>query len=563
MRFLLAAGLAACAAVVQAQDAGSVLKTIPAEQFKLNNDLNTQQQLLKSTQAITDVEGMKIDIKDFKISGLTVVKPEILKPALQQFIGPNKKFQDLLDAASVVRRELASRGFFLTDAIIPKQKIENSIVEIMVIEGRIGKVKVEYADDVKIHRALIDGYVSELNSGDIVSAKSVERALFLISDLNGLDSKSVLQPGDKLGTVDLIIKINKGKTLAFDLKFDNTGSIYTGVMRGGASFSVNNLAGFGDMFSASYLRSLDSDGLHFSRASYIASVGPWGSKLGASYSDLRYKLGTEIFDPIGASGAATVASLIGLHPLIRSRNANLMAMYQYDERKFHDVKLATKYEEDKLSTVQSLIFSGDLRDTLLGGGINVGNLALTHGDLEFPEITRSAVDLAGHHTQGGYDKVNLTFSRLQSVSHSTAVYFTYSTQMASKNLDGSEKISLGGPNAVRAYPQGEASGDEGYVASLELRYAWPPSQKIRGNLGLIAFYDWASSRVNKEPTANDLATPGFVNDYYISGTGVGVNWDVPNNFQMRATLAWRNTNPSVGEYIDRNPRLFFQANKRF
>ena len=45
------------------------------------------------------------------------------------------------------------------------------------------------------------------------------------------------------------------------------------------------------------------------------------------------------------------------------------------------------------------------------------------------------------------------------------------SQLASKDLDGSEQFSLGGADGIRAYPQGEASGSSGYQATAELRYA--------------------------------------------------------------------------------------------
>ena len=39
-------------------------------------------------------------------------------------------------------------------------------------------------------------------------------------------------------------------------------------------------------------------------------------------------------------------------------------------------------------------------------------------------------------------------------------------QLSSKNLDSSEKFTLGGIGGVEAYPSGEASGDEGRKISL-------------------------------------------------------------------------------------------------
>ena len=63
-------------------------------------------------------------------------------------------------------------------------------------------------------------------------------------------------------------------------------------------------------------------------------------------------------------------------------------------------------------------------------------------------------------------------------------------QLAFDNLDSSEKMELGGAYGVRAYPEGEAYGDQGYVATLEARaVAGPVDGGCPGQLQLIAFVD--------------------------------------------------------------------------
>ena len=59
--------------------------------------------------------------------------------------------------------------------------------------------------------------------------------------------------------------------------------------------------------------------------------------------------------------------------------------------------------------------------------------------------------------------------RLQGVTDTLSLYAAFNGQVASKNLDNSEKMGLGGPAGVRAYPTGEAYGDQGYILNLEAR----------------------------------------------------------------------------------------------
>ena len=407
-------------------NSGSLLQTIPATKSSgQSQSIDLLDERLQNARAMTDAEGLKIDIKSFKITGLTVIAPDQLAPVINKYVGPNKKFQDLLDATAAIRRDLAQRGYFLADALIPKQKIENGVVEILVVEGRIGRVRVQFDKDVTINQSLVLSYLSTLHTGEVITAPEVERALFLISDLRGVSARSVFVPGEKIGTADLVVKVSKARGLDGTLDFDTNGSQYTGLFRGGATVNFNNPFHQGDLISVNYLKSLDG-GLHsmslggdltntgdqdYRRMTYLTPIGEFGSKLGVSYSQLHYQLGTATFVTTQASGDATVASLMAVQPVVRSRNANFMITYQFDDRKYHDAQLAYGYVEDKETKVYSLAYSGDLRDSAFGGGINVGNFVVTSGglDIKQPDI-RLSDHASGLNSQGSYKKLNFTYS---------------------------------------------------------------------------------------------------------------------------------------------------------
>jgi len=559
-------------AQVSPPNSGSLLQTIPASKpAEQSQSLDLIEQGLNNTKAMTDVEGLKIDVKEIKIAGLTVLPPSELAPVVNKFVGPGKKFQDLLDAAGAVKRELARRGYFLADVVVPKQKIENGVVEILVVEGRIGTTKVEYDDNVKINRNLINSYLSTLSPGKVITARDVERALFLISDLSGVNAHSAFEPGDKVGTANLVVKVSKARDVDANIDADANGSQYTGVFRGGGTINWNNPLKQGDMLSVNYSRTLDAaikgakifggSGLDtgdqdYERVTYLTPVGQLGSKLGVSYSTLHYQLGTPLWTPSQASGNAYIGSIMAVQPLIRSRNTNVMATYQYDNRNFHDVTVGL--QEDKQVKLYSLSLSGDLRDSLLGGGINIGNVVVTSGYLNINSPDRLQADSTGDRTEGGYGRTNLSYSRLQQLTKTTGFYFAYTEQWVTKNIDASEKISLGGPNGVRAYPQGEGAGDEGYVGTLEWRYGLPRIDKLPGDRTFVLFYDYAWSKSIKDPTVNDAAK----NTTSLRGAGIGLNWEVQHDWSLRTTAAWRITATPTSETVDPQPRIYFQLNKK-
>jgi len=543
-----------------APPAGAILQTVPPATTRPDSGPAIEAPASRQ-RAIADVEGLRIEIKGFRITGLSVVSPDAVNDDLAPFIGKDKRFQDLLDAAAAVKQRLAGLGFFLADVVIPEQKIADGIVQLLVLEGRLGKVKLEIDPAVNINRALLQSYLDDLDSGGLIRTTDVERALFQIHDLRGIVATSSFAPGAVQGTADLTIKVSPAKKFDANFDFDANGSVYTGLHRVGAGLDANGLFGRGELISVRATNAIDGN-LRFARASALFPVGPWGTKVGAAISDLSYRLGTPLFNALKVNGKAYVSSLTLIHPLIRSRNTNLLLIAQSDKREFYDIKLSNGDVNLKKTDVNSVGLSGDFRDRLWGGGINVFNIAYTLGELKFGNATLEGADASGRKTKGLYGKTNLTFSRLQAVSERVAFYGSYSQQFTNKNLDPSEKFSLGGPNAVRAYPQGEGAGDEGYFATLELRYRMPLEDSLPGNIVLAGFYDFGRSILIKQPTAKDISD-NAERLRRIAGPGIGINWEVPNDWYLRATLAFRDTTKATADHLLRYPRFYFQFSKFF
>jgi hemolysin activation/secretion protein len=109
---------------------------------------------------------------------------------------------------------------------------------------------------------------------------------------------------------------------------------------------------------------------------------------------------------------------------------------------------------------------------------------------------------------------------------------------------------------VRAYPDGEAFGDQGYLATGEARLALGSLAAIPGRLQLIAFVD--TGAVDR---AHDPWFPG-PNRTHRSGAGAGINWEGPYDLLLRASYARRLTGPATSAPDD-GGRAWFQIVKLF
>jgi hemolysin activation/secretion protein len=113
-------------------------------------------------------------------------------------------------------------------------------------------------------------------------------------------------------------------------------------------------------------------------------------------------------------------------------------------------------------------------------------------------------------------------------------------------------------DGARAYPVGEAIGDEGYLFNLEARYLLRNlSAHVAGQVHLLGFVDSGSITINKNPWfAGD-------NTRNLSSYGIGAMWTDPGNFSLRTYYAVKLGNEDAISAPDKSGRFWIQAVKYF
>ncbi|MEO6354863.1 MAG: ShlB/FhaC/HecB family hemolysin secretion/activation protein, partial [Burkholderiaceae bacterium] len=465
--------------------------------------------------------------------------------------GTELTLTDLNAMASKIADYYHRNGYFVAQAYLPAQEIKDGVVTIAVIDGQYGKVTLR--NQSNLSDGLANNLLGGINSGDPVTAAPLESRLLLLSDVPGVNVKSTLVPGAAVGTSDLIVDVTPGQRISGEVDADNAGNRYTGENRIGATVNLNNPTGHGDVAS---LRAMTSGpGLKYARASYQAPLGK--ATAGVAYSYLDYKLGRE-FESLDATGTAKVASIYGSYPLIRSRNNNLYAGLAYDDKTFQDKVGLTASVADRKARVLMASLYGDHRDNLGGGGLNAYSLTVSAGNIDLQTPAVRTLDAATAQSNGHFNKLGFSAMRLQSVTDSVSLYAAINGQLASKNLDSSEQMELGGMYGVRAYPEGEAFADEGYVLNLEARLQLPKfSERQPGQMQLIGFADTGTVTVHKNPWQAGS------NRRTLSGAGVGLTWAEANNFSVKTYYARKLGNAEATSAPDRSGRFWIQAVKYF
>ena len=490
-------------------------------------------------------------LRSVSFVGNTVFSSADLAALAADRIGQQVTFAEL----DQIRQRIADRyrgaGYPLAQAVLPVQDVTAGAVEFSIVEGRLGHVRLTVAPESPISAQRLDPFLAQLKSGQPIRQDDLERTLMLMSDLPGIVVQSALEQGEEPGTTDLIVDVGPSRRVNLLLDADNYGVRSTGEARIGATLRVNSPLGIGDNLD---LRLIDTaaNGLVYGRAGYELPLGGRGTRLGVAYGQLHYRLGKE-FAGLDSSGSAEVLEVGVTHPFLRSRARNLVGRVGYEHKLLEDRVGAFRLDSEQSIDLAVLGLSYEGRDGVWRGGYTSAALTAYLGEVDLRSPDVLAVDQApqGPDTNGSFAHLNYQLSRLQALSARTSAYLGLAGQWASKNLVSAEKIALGGPAAVRAYPPSEGVVDEGYVVNGELRFS------VTNQVTVSGFYDAGWGRILEDPL------PGQgTNSATVRGYGLGLYWSAPYGFALRGSAAWRDTGAPVTA-PDRLPRVYLQLTKSF
>lgn len=541
----LLAGLCLSPLAAMAQtppNAGQILRqATPAPQLPATQAPRT---VIEEAMPAQPGNGESVPVTGIHFSGNTVFDESTLQRLVADSLQPRMQLAELEALALRVTRHYREHGYLVARAWLPPQDISNGTVTIAVLEGQLGQVQVSDGAGMAKNAT---APLHRLQPGDAVNGPIFESALLELANLPGVEVKSTLRPGASVGTSDFLVEILPTAALAGSIDVDNFGNRYIGAERLGATLYWNNPAHLGDQLS---LRAqTGGSGYRYGRIGYQLPFGQHATRVGVAWSTMRYALGDD-FASLDAGGKADVGSLHLQQPLLRSRRSNWFATLQYDDKRLQDDIGATRTHARK--TVQSGVIgiSGTFFDGLGGGASNSLSVNYTRGQLHLDRGSE-LIDRLTARSSGNFGKWSLSYQRQQRLPGNWLLSLGGNAQWADKNLDASEKMLLGGAGGVRAYPQGEASGDSGTLVNLELRHA------LAGGLEAFGFYDHGHVHLNH--TRWDRRSRDHRS---LSGYGVGMAYALAP-FNVQAFAAWKDGTGTPESDKNRNPRLWAQATFSF
>lgn len=503
-------------------------------------------------------EGERVIVKRFVIEGV-VNRPEyrIKLEEIETLLEEQRTARPdgftigrLEEAAAAVTNYYRQRGLILAHAVIPVQTVEDGVVRVEVLEGKLGRVLAEgnhiYSESMleRPFRHLI---------GRPVVQKEIESALLTLTDFPGLSVFGVFQPGVRVGEADIVLKVQQEDRFDFALRGDNHGTRETGRHRMRATVEWNNPTGSADRLVLTAQQAFDPENNLFYAFDYERYLGR-GFRVGAFYSHNEFDVGGEFEDREIAAETDFLGVFLDKN-FIRSRELNFSSRLGLTHKRSRTTTADLQTNRDRL-TVLTLDATYDAIDTRFSG-LNFAYLELSQGFNNFlgamgdsdsaarlpiekrPSRQGGPPDMA--FAEGQFTKLFGMFSRLQMVSRHTSFLFRAEGQWSPDLLVPIEQYSIGGPDNVRSYPQAQALYDQAWFLSFEYIINAPfiADQPAFGHrtwgelVQFSVYYDVAAGRLN-DPLPTE---PQRFISY--QGAGWGLRFNLPGTIESRLLMAWK------------------------
>jgi hemolysin activation/secretion protein len=457
-------------------------------------------------EAESKTEGPTFVLKSVRFNDSVYLTKEDLKILVVPLLNKDMSFSGLQQLTYQVAELYRSKGIYTATAVLPHQKIKDGVVYIKLVEGSLGKLKIdghEYTEKSFIRSWLRN---NEQEAG--IDIKALEKDVLVFNRLNDQKLQAELHAGDKFGLTDIIIRVNEPSRDQFYLFLDNYGVEGTGKNELGAMYIRQKLWLDGDRATVNVLHTGNTTidlnqgwdifnnetGIMSLNLGYNAPIKQSRWRLGTTLSSTQTDLINGDFNDIGVKGKSDRVSI----------DASWLAYS--DLSQWVDVLVGTDYTWSDSKIVDAAVIS-DLRISQYYAGAKVSWLSEVWQLSVKQVIHYASVDdqLLPDDQETFLGKGDLSFIA-QYPKYQLYGLVKGQWQNSTENgLVGSLSYSLGGPSNIRAYQPGLVSGDEGYYYNIEAHYNGMNAYGI--NFDVYAFHD--QGRVSSANPTEQLVAIGL------------------------------------------------------
>jgi hemolysin activation/secretion protein len=471
---------------------------------------------------------------DLKVPGGT--------PALQSLLEPVFLNQPLTDERLMLIKRMIilyyrDHGHPLMTVEVPLQDVTNGVVQLVVVESRLGKV-VSKGNRWFPDRIFKD-YI-RIRPGEPIDSDGLLNDLSWMNQNPFHNTNVIYTPGEQPNTTDIELVTKDRIPWRLYGGGDNTGNHFTGNARWFAGFDWGNAFWVDHTFSFQGTTSTDLRRFRAVTFHYTAPL-PWKNNLilYGGYSKYIPNVG----DGFTAHGRNTQVSLryeVPFLPLYESYLQNMEFGFDFKNTN-NDFEFSTG--------ANSAVFGRQLNITQFVGGYDFGWDNGVH-KIDFQTLLFwSPGHIISHqgpgdfnflrpHAKSSYVYQRFDFTWDYQLPYRFSLHTQARLQVANQNLVPSEQFGLGGYDTVRGYPERVLNVDNGFCFNFEFRFPEISffrifgKNKIHDKFTLLAFLDYGIG-------GNVHRLVGEPHSQYLLGVGPGLRYMIRTNVSVRADWGFK------------------------
>lgn len=405
----------------------------------------------------------RFDVNEYLVRGNHLLGAEDIEKAVEPYLGPGRSLDDVHAARDALQKTYQARGYQSVVVEVPPQQVKNGVLLLQVVENSIGRVRVEGA---RYHspEAIRDA-VPSLAEGTVPNFTRAQAELAQVNTQPGQQVMPVIKPGTLPQTMDVTLKVEDSYPLHASLEVNNEHSADTPELRAVANVRYDNLWQAGHVISATYIVApQDRSAAEVYALSYLAPLGGSWSVLGSGYksnSNVNTLGGSTVLGKGHAFSLQAVHTLPVLGAYSQSLSFGINHKHFDQNISLGDQSSRVPITYDPLMVSYTGQRTGDKSSLMFTVAGNFGFSGLGSSRTEFDNLRYKAKD------NYAYVRSDINYTHALGGDFSLAV--RGSAQLSDSPLVSSEQFAAGGASSVRGYLEAEDTGDNGAVASVELR----------------------------------------------------------------------------------------------
>ena len=471
-----------------------------------------------------------IDVTDIKL-----LDSDEFRKIIEPYLGKKVTMRTI---SKIVRDTILyyrSKDRPVVDVFIPApQEITKGVVQLQVVEARVGEIRVEglkWFDEERARKTV------QLQPGDVIYASE------LLADVDYFNAnpfrftRPVLQEGKEFGTTDIVLDSKDRFPIRFYTGYETTGSRDTDIGRFFAGFNMGNLWDRGHEAGYQYTTNthFNKFGIH---SVYYRMPLANRDTLAFFGSIANYEADTR-----GGKLDSTNWEVHGRYitQLPGTTNFRHSLEFGFDFRRAQNDldtgKGSVKIYDDYIDVTQlAAQYAGRSRDRYGDTSFTINGYWSPFSDIISGHQTRSKYDAARPGSRADYLYAQASLERLWVLPKGWDLLNRVTVQAANKRLPPTEMLGLGGYNTVRGFDERDVNADQGIMATIELRTP-PIDLKIEDKrmnlpsyLQFVAFCDYGYAR-NRGSEAFEPK------DADMLSVGGGVRVRISDNVHIRVDYA--------------------------